>query len=90
MDSFEREHYTKLLKEVQLLSKHKAEKERKRTLKSIPLIDLENSQEIYPLQNQAKNCLKSGWIIDLDDFNGYSKFIHFCFKLFSKLTPVKN
>lgn len=62
MDSFEREHYMKLLEEVQLLSKHKAEKERKRSLRSIPLIDLENSQEIYPLQSQAKNCLKSGWM----------------------------
>lgn len=58
MDSFEKEHYTKLLKEIQLLSRHKAEKEDQRTLRPIPLITLENSQETSHREEEAKNCPK--------------------------------
>lgn len=61
-DLFEKERYTKLLNEIQLLSKHKAEKEGQRTLRSIPLIDLEKTQEIYTIKKQSEKCFKSGWM----------------------------
>lgn len=86
IDAFEKEHYRRLLNELNILVKHKAEKAAKMAEKEVKVIELDKNPKSY-VQNKANNCLENSIREPLD----YKLFLMFAVgHLFFMLLEMNN